>query len=71
MSASSIAQQHLERAIEEARLAGYDTDSTARYMLSWVVSKYLEYRTAADVRSELQFVADNCDPETDYVFMRP
>ena len=71
MTASTIARQHLDLAIAEAEKAGFDADSTARYMLGWVVSKYLEYRPLADVRSELQFVADNCDPESDFVFMRP
>ncbi|MEJ0041519.1 MAG: hypothetical protein WDM81_04645 [Rhizomicrobium sp.] len=71
MSASAIAKRHLDQAIKEAIEAGADADSTARYMLGWIVSKYLEYRPVADVRAELQFVADNCDPDTDYVFMRP
>ncbi len=71
MSAAAIAKRHLEEAIKEATEAGFDADGTARYMLGFVVSKYLEYRAVADVRSELQFVADNCDPDTDYVFMRP
>lgn len=71
MNASAIAKRHLEQAISEAKEAGFDADATARYMLSWVVSKYLEYRSVEDVRSELQFVADNCDPDTDYTFMRP
>jgi hypothetical protein len=65
MSASAIAKRHVEQAISEAEAAGFDADGTARYMLGWVVSKYLEYR------SELQFLVDNCDPDTDYVFMRP
>jgi hypothetical protein len=71
MNASIIAKQHLDLAIQEAKKSGFDADSTARYMLGWVVSKYLEYRPVADVRAELQFVADNCDPDGDYVFMRP
>jgi hypothetical protein len=71
MSASAIAKRHLEQAISEAKDAGFDADAVARYMLGWVVSKYLEYRPVEDVRSELQFVADNCDPDTDFVFMRP
>jgi hypothetical protein len=71
MSAATIAKGHLEQAIKEAELAGFDADSTARYMLGYVVSKYLEYRTPSDVRSELQFVIDNFEPDTDFVFMRP
>jgi hypothetical protein len=25
----------------------------------------------ADIQSELRFVADNCDPDTDFMFMLP
>ncbi|MGZ5826972.1 MAG: hypothetical protein ACXWJW_00400 [Xanthobacteraceae bacterium] len=55
----------------EAKAGGFDADATARYMLGAIVQKYLEYRTVKDVRAELQFVAENCDPDTDYMFMRP
>jgi hypothetical protein len=71
MSAAEIAKRHLELALAEAKAAGCDIDATARYMLGSVIQKYLEYRTVEDVRSELQFVAENCDPDTDYMFMRP
>ncbi len=71
MSAAAIAKRHFDEAIREAKAAGYDADGTARYMLNCVIAKYLESRTVKDVRSELQFVAENCDPETDYMFMRP
>ena len=27
--------------------------------------------SVSDVQSELRFVADNCDPDTDFMFMRP
>jgi len=71
MSAATIAKQHLDQAIKEAELAGFDGDATARYMLGLVISKYLEYRTTDDVRSELLFLVDNFEPDTDFVFMRP
>lgn len=71
MNAKEIAKRHFDDAVQEALAAGYDADSVARYMLDCVVSKYLEYRTVKDVRSELLFVADNCDPDADFMFMRP
>jgi len=71
MSAEGIARRHFEDAVAEATSEGYDPDSLARYMLGLVVSKYLEKRTVDDVRSELLFVAESCDPQTDFVFMRP
>ncbi|MGY4427036.1 hypothetical protein ACVWY2_009485 [Bradyrhizobium sp. JR6.1] len=54
-----------------AEAAGLDQDSLCRSLLGLVVSKYLEARSVSDVQSELRFVADNCDPDTDFAFMRP
>ena len=39
--------------------------------LNLVIAKYREFRPLEDIRSELAFVAENCDPDTDFVFMRP
>jgi hypothetical protein len=71
MSAAEIAKLHFAAAISDAEAAGVDHDSVCRSFLGLVVSKYLENRNVADVQSELRFVADNCDPETDFMFMRP
>lgn len=71
MDASTIAKRHLELAIREATEAGSDADATARYMLGWVVAEFLANRPVEDVRAELLFVAENCDPNTDFMFMRP
>ena len=70
-SASQIARRHFGAAIADAQAAGHDPDTLARYMLGLVVSQYLQKRSVEDVRSELTFVAENCDPETDFIFMRP
>lgn len=71
MSASEIANTHFIAAMTAAQAAGLDQDGVCRSMLGLIVSKYLESRSAADVQSELRFVADNCDPDTDFAFMRP
>lgn len=71
MSASEIAKFHFEAAISAAKVAGADTDGVCRALLGLVVSKYLENRSVSDVQSELRFVAENCDPGTDFMFMRP
>lgn len=71
MSATEIAKLHFSAALAEAQTAGLDHDSVCRSLLGLVVSKYLENRSVADVKSELRFVADNCDPDTDFAFMRP
>lgn len=71
MSAAAIARRHFAAAIAEAEQAGEDSDAMCRTLLGLVVAKYLESRSVSDVQSELRFVADNCDPGTDHIFMRP
>lgn len=71
MSATEIAKLHFSAAVAAAEAAGLGHDSVCRALLSLIVSKYLETRDVSDVQSELRFVADNCDPDTDFMFMRP
>jgi hypothetical protein len=71
MSVSEIARRHFEAALQDAEADGLDQDGLCRALLSLIVSKYLTTRDVADVQSELRFVADNCDPDTDFMFMRP
>ena len=71
MSATEIATRHFSAAIAEAETAGQGHDSVCRSLLGLIVAKYLESRAVSDVQSELRFVADNCDPDTDFMFMRP
>jgi len=68
---SDIANIHFAAAISEAEANGANLDGVCRSLLGLIVSKYLESRTVEDVRSELHFIADNCSPETDFMFMRP
>ena len=62
MSATEIAERHFSAAMAEAERGGTDHDAVAKYLAS---------RQLTDVQSELRFVADNCDPDTDFMFMRP
>ena len=71
MSASEIATRQFSAAIADAEGARLGADSVCRALLGLLVTKYLESRPVADVQSELRFVADNCDPDTDFMFMRP
>jgi hypothetical protein len=71
MSASQLAKLHFDAAIAAAEAENLDSDSVCRALLGLVVSKYLERRAVSDVQSELRFVAENCDPDTDFMFMRP
>jgi hypothetical protein len=71
MSVTAIARHHFEAAVREAEAAGESSDALARSFLGLVVAHYLKARSIEDVRSELMFLAENCDPETDFPFMRP
>jgi len=71
MSAQELAQRHFAAAIAEAEAAGLGSDSVCRSLLGLVVSRYLAARGVEDVQAELRFVADNGDPATDFMFMRP
>jgi hypothetical protein len=71
MSATEIAKRHFAAAIAESDAGGSGHEAVCRALLGLVVSKYLETRTVADVQAELHFVAENCDPDSDFAFMRP
>lgn len=71
MTAGAIAKRHLAAAIADADAAGIDPDVVCRSLLGLVVAQYLETRPVIDVQAELRFVAENCDPETDQIFIRP
>lgn len=71
MSAREVAQRHFTAALTEAETEGLGIDSVCRSLLGLVVSQYLAARGVDDVQSELRFVAENCDPDTDFMFMRP
>lgn len=71
MTPGEIARTHFSAAIAAAKTQGQDVDAVARNMLAAVIASMLERRSVADVRAELLAAAENVDPDTDYMFMRP
>ncbi|HAH09419.1 MAG TPA: hypothetical protein DCL54_02510 [Alphaproteobacteria bacterium] len=71
MSASDIAAKHFAAAMADVSQQGTDPDAVARQFLSLIIKNFLERRPVQDVRAELLTAADNVDPGTDYMFMRP
>ena len=71
MTAGEIARTHFAAAMAAANEARQDADAVARNLLSLVISSMLARRSVADVRAELIAAAENVDPDTDYIFMRP
>ena len=71
MHASDIAQRHFSAAVDEAETTGLGHEPVCRALLNLVITKYLETRPVPDIQAELRFLAENCDPDTDFMFMRP
>jgi hypothetical protein len=71
MSASDIAKKHYAAAMNEARGSGQDLDAVARQFLSLVAASFRERRSIQDARAELLEAANHCDPDEDFMFMRP
>ena len=71
MSATEIAERHFSAAMAEAEARRARDRQHMPRAAGPCGRKYLESRGVSDVQSELRFVADNCDPDTDFMFMRP
>jgi hypothetical protein len=71
MNAGQIARFHFAAAMAQAAAEGQDADAVGRTLLAEVVKSMLLRRSMADVRAEILAMADNIDPDTDYMFMRP
>ncbi|MEN3951573.1 hypothetical protein [Iodidimonas sp. SYSU 1G8] len=71
MPHKEIAARHVAAMLEEAAAAGVPSDILGRTLLDHVVRIYRLTRSYDDIASELQFVAENIDPDTDFTFMRP
>lgn len=71
MNAGQIARAHFAAAMAAATAEGQDPDAVARTLLAEIVRSMLSRRSPGDVRAEILAAADNVDPETDYMFMRP
>jgi flagellar biosynthesis/type III secretory pathway protein FliH len=71
MGVHQWARQELEGSLQRARAQGFDPVMTLRALLSEAVELNRLEREVADLAQELQFLADNLDPQRDYAFMRP
>ena len=71
MGVHQWARQELESSLERAQAQGFDPLMTLRAFLSEAVELNRLEREVADLAQELQFLADNLDPQRDYAFMRP
>ncbi|MFC5697962.1 hypothetical protein ACFPU0_20680 [Pseudomonas sp. GCM10022186] len=71
MGIHNWARTALAQNLEAAKAVGFTEELALRALLSAVVERSAELRSAEDLAQELTFLADNLDPERDYGFMRP
>jgi hypothetical protein len=71
LSAYSIARQHVEGALADAKQTGVDPETLLRALLATMVEHYRELKGPDDVRAVLQYQIDNCRGDEDHMFMRP
>jgi len=71
MNAGQIARAHFAAAMAQADAEGQDRDAVGRTLFAEIVKSMLLRRSIRDVRAEILAAADNVDPDTDYMFMRP
>ncbi len=71
MGVHEWARQELASSLARAEAQGFDSALSLRALLSAVVVRSGELRSASDLAQELLFLADNLDAERDYAFMRP
>ena len=67
---NDICRDHLAAAIKAAG-SNSSADVVGRAMLSQIIAVWRQERSIADIKSELEYAADNLDPDEEYVFMRP
>jgi hypothetical protein len=66
-----IVARHVDALLAETHAAKVPSDVVGRELLAHVIRIYHLTRSYEDIASELQFVAENVDPETEFTFIRP
>jgi len=67
----ALVKGHIDAMMAEAAEKNIPADIVGRTLLNEVIEIYRRTRSNDDISSELRFVADNLDPDTDFEFMRP
>jgi len=67
---NEICRIHLEAAIKDAG-RNATPDVVGRAMLGQILAVWRKDRSLADIKSELEYTADNLDPDEENAFMRP
>ncbi len=68
---SELARTHFEAALAEAQSAGLDRKATIRAFIYLVGEALMVDHSAEEAMKEIIGIAENIDPDADYMFMRP
>ena len=68
---NDLVERHVEAMLAEAQEHGLPTDVLGRKLLAQVIRIYAMTRSWDDIAAELQFTAENVNPDTEFAFMRP
>ena len=62
---------HLQKLLVDAAERDVPDDMIGRLLLEAAVALWRKSRPISDIAAELEFTADNLDPDIDYTFIRP
>ena len=68
---TALVAKHVAALVAEAEGAGIPSDLLGRLLVHEAIEIWKRDRSWQDVASELTFLAENLDPDTDHEFMRP
>jgi hypothetical protein len=68
---NELVDRHVGAMLAEAQAESLSTDVLGRTLLARVIGIYAMTRSWDDIAAELQFAAENVDPDTEFHFIRP
>ena len=68
---NELVDRHVDAMLDEAQALGVSSDVLGRALLARVIRLYATTRSWDDIAAELQFTAENLDPDTEFAFIRP
>ncbi|MEM7254377.1 MAG: hypothetical protein AAF493_23405 [Pseudomonadota bacterium] len=66
-----VVSKHIDALMQEADRKSLIADNVGRLLLQAAIEIWLQNRSPDDIASELEFTAENIDPDADYEFIRP
>ena len=67
----TVVTRHLESLLETTNDAHIPEDVVGRLLVEAAIGLWRNARSVDDIASELNFIIDNLDDDTEYPFMRP